>query len=120
MGKFIWGLIIGVALGLFVGMNIGQGKPIFSNPFAEQPVAEEIGKAARRVMESAQDAAAQKAPELKQRAGEIVREAVDSMRETTDKAMEKTREAVREVTSGANATEASDAPAAGSNGTTGQ
>ncbi len=31
--KYITGAIIGVALGLWLGVNIGKGQPLYANPF---------------------------------------------------------------------------------------
>jgi len=38
----ILGLIIGVLIGLWFGVNIGKDNPIFSNPFKERSVTEKI------------------------------------------------------------------------------
>jgi len=36
------GLVIGIVLGLWFGVNIGKDKPIFSNPFAERSVTDKL------------------------------------------------------------------------------
>lgn len=32
----LFGIVIGSALGMWVGFNMGKGKPAFSNPFVEE------------------------------------------------------------------------------------
>lgn len=34
------GLLIGVLIGMLLGINIGKGRPLLSNPFADEPVTE--------------------------------------------------------------------------------
>lgn len=44
--KYAIGAIIGALIALPIGVNIGKGKPIFSNPFAERDLSAEVkGKA---------------------------------------------------------------------------
>lgn len=50
------GLIIGVLLGLWGGVNIGKGKPLYTNPFAEGPVSDKLKDAGRDVMRESGDA----------------------------------------------------------------
>lgn len=38
----IFGMIIGLALGLWFGVNIGKNKPLLSNPFEQQKLHEKI------------------------------------------------------------------------------
>ena len=40
--SLIIGIIIGVLLGLWFGVNIGQDRPIYSNPFADRSIKEKI------------------------------------------------------------------------------
>ena len=40
--SMIVGIIIGVLLGLWFGVNIGQNRPIYSNPFADRAIKEKI------------------------------------------------------------------------------
>lgn len=45
------GTVIGLLLGLWGGVNIGKGKPLYANPFAATTVSEQIkgaGKSALR------------------------------------------------------------------------
>jgi len=72
MKKFIWGLVIGLVAGLLGGINIGKGKDIFSNPFADKAISEQL-----------KDTASQ--------AGEKIKEGGADM-------IEKSREAIHEAT----------------------
>jgi hypothetical protein len=38
----IFGMIVGIPLGLWFGFNLGQDRPLFSNPFEEPSVKEKI------------------------------------------------------------------------------
>lgn len=52
----IFGVIIGLCLGLWFGVNIGKGKSVFSNPFAEVSLKDRIKKKGNEVMENTKDA----------------------------------------------------------------
>lgn len=53
--KMIKNLVIGAAIGLIVGLwfgvNIGKGKPLYSNPFAERSITKEIMKSSGDILE---------------------------------------------------------------------
>ena len=38
----LFGLVVGIAVGLWFGVNIGKGRSIFSNPFADRSVSQQI------------------------------------------------------------------------------
>ena len=38
----ITGLIVGIAIGMWFGVNVGKGKPILSNPFADENIPEKV------------------------------------------------------------------------------
>lgn len=38
----ITGIILGLAVGMWFGMNMGKGKPILSNPFADDNIPEKL------------------------------------------------------------------------------
>ncbi len=52
----IFGLIIGVGLGLWFGINIGNDRPIYANPFTEETVQEKIEDAGDAIMEKTGEA----------------------------------------------------------------
>jgi len=45
------GLVIGLLVGIGLGMNIGKGRPLLSNPFADDPVTERAKTAADKAKE---------------------------------------------------------------------
>lgn len=45
------GLVIGLLLGLWFGVNIGKGRPIYSNPFSEATVRERLKQTGETIME---------------------------------------------------------------------
>jgi hypothetical protein len=47
----IFGLVIGIPLGLWFGFNIGQDRPLFSNPFGEPTFQETIKKTGENLIE---------------------------------------------------------------------
>lgn len=51
----IW-LIIGVLLGMWFGVNIGRGKPIYSNPFEAATIKEKIKKTGEEALEKSGEA----------------------------------------------------------------
>jgi len=45
MKKLKWiliGLLVGLLVGLALGVNIGRNKPVLSNPFAQETLAEQV------------------------------------------------------------------------------
>jgi hypothetical protein len=48
---FIFGMVIGIALGLWFGFNLGQDRPLLSNPFAERAVKEKIKQTGDNLIE---------------------------------------------------------------------
>lgn len=52
----ILGVVIGLCVGLWFGINIGKGKSIYSNPFEEISLKERIKKKGNEVMEDTKDA----------------------------------------------------------------
>ena len=38
----ILGLLVGLLIGLWFGVNMGKGKPILSNPFAEENIQDKL------------------------------------------------------------------------------
>ena len=51
----IW-LIIGVLLGMWFGVNIGRGKPFYSNPFEAQTIKEKLKKTGEEALEKSGEA----------------------------------------------------------------
>jgi hypothetical protein len=47
----IFGLIIGIPLGLWFGFNMGKDRPVFSNPFEEATFQEKIKETGGTLME---------------------------------------------------------------------
>ena len=94
MKGFFWGLVIGAILAFMAGMNVGKGKPILSNPFAERPLMDQIKDTATRAAEEAKKSA-QKAGEEATRAA---KEAGQHVKESTDAAVDKARQAVHDAT----------------------
>ncbi len=52
----ILGVVIGIAIGLWTGVNIGKGKSVFSNPFEEISLQDRIKTKGNQVMKDAKDA----------------------------------------------------------------
>lgn len=40
--NILFGLLAGLLLGLWTGVNLGKEKPLFSNPFADRSVSEQV------------------------------------------------------------------------------
>ena len=52
----IFWLIIGVLLGMWFGVNIGRGKPFYSNPFEAETIQEKFKKAGEGALEKGGEA----------------------------------------------------------------
>ncbi|MDR9437551.1 MAG: hypothetical protein RI563_11765 [Thiohalophilus sp.] len=49
----LFGVIIGLAVGLWTGVNIGKGKPLLSNPFDEPTLKQRLKESTGEAMERA-------------------------------------------------------------------
>lgn len=55
--KYLIGLIIGLLLGLWGGVNIGKGQPLWANPFADVDLSQKAKDAATDVWKDAKEKA---------------------------------------------------------------
>ena len=74
--SFALGLLVGGLVGLWFGMNIGKDQPLLSNPFAEVPLAQKAGRAARDAVEGAKTGI-EKAGDAARSAGEAASEELE-------------------------------------------
>ena len=58
--KYIMGGIIGLLVGLWMGVNIGAERPLWSNPFAEKDLSQKAKEAASGAWKGAKKAARDK------------------------------------------------------------
>ena len=49
----LFGVIIGLAVGLWFGVNIGKGKPFYTNPFEDRPLSERLKQGTGEAVEKA-------------------------------------------------------------------
>ena len=66
----ISGLIIGLLIGLWFGVNIGKDKLIFSNPFSEDTIQQQIKKSGEKLIEKSGDALEKSGKALKEKVKE--------------------------------------------------
>lgn len=45
------GLVVGLLVGLWFGVNVGKGRPIYSNPFTEVSVQQRLKRTGESIME---------------------------------------------------------------------
>ena len=50
------GIVIGLLLGLWFGVNLGRDKPLFSNPFTEPTVKEKLKQTGETLIEKSGEA----------------------------------------------------------------
>lgn len=55
MKKLFYFIIIVLFIGIWLGMNFANNQPFFSNPFADEEVAEKAKEKAKEVKRKAQD-----------------------------------------------------------------
>jgi hypothetical protein len=58
--KYLFGAVVGLLIGLWFGVNIGENRPIWSNPFAEKNLTAKAKDVAIDVMKDAKKAARDK------------------------------------------------------------
>ena len=61
--KYLIGAVVGLLIGLWFGVNIGEGRPIWSNPFEEKNLKEKAKGVATDVIKDAKKAAIKKLEE---------------------------------------------------------
>jgi hypothetical protein len=61
--KYLIGAVLGLLIGLWFGVNIGEDRPIWSNPFAKKNLAEKAKDVATDVIKDAKKAAIKKLEE---------------------------------------------------------
>lgn len=47
----VTGAVIGLFVGLWFGVNIGKGRPLYANPFADRSITKEIMKSSGNILE---------------------------------------------------------------------
>jgi len=52
----LFGLVIGLLIGLALGVNIGRDKPLLSNPFAKESLADRIKRLSGETLEQGGEA----------------------------------------------------------------
>lgn len=68
MKAWVFGLIIGTLLGLWGGINIGKGRPLYANPFSDQSVSGTLQDAGREVIRESGEALEKTGEALKNKA----------------------------------------------------
>ena len=63
----IFGLLAGVVIGLWFGVNIGKDRAIFSNPFADDTIQEKIKQSGEKLIEKSGEALEQGGKALKEK-----------------------------------------------------
>ncbi len=61
------GLVIGIIIGLWFGINIGKGKPFYSNPFSKKKIERAIIRSGETVIEKSGDALEKTGKALKEK-----------------------------------------------------
>lgn len=65
---WLFGLIIGLLLGLWGGVNIGKGRPLYANPFAQTPLPDRLRDVGRDAVRESGDALQKAGEALKSKA----------------------------------------------------
>lgn len=58
--KYLIGAVVGLLIGLWFGVNIGEDRPVWANPFAKKNLAEKAKDVATDVIKDAKKAAIKK------------------------------------------------------------
>jgi hypothetical protein len=54
--QLILGVVVGLLLGLWFGVNIGKDKPVLSNPFAERTVQDRVKRTGGEILQKSAEA----------------------------------------------------------------
>ena len=63
-----FGLVVGLALGVWFGVNIGKDRPLLSNPFGEPTVEEKVKQAGDELMKKGGEALEKSGKALQEKA----------------------------------------------------
>jgi hypothetical protein len=61
--KYLIGAVVGLLVGLWFGVNIGEGRPVWANPFAKKDLVEKAKDVASEAVKDAKKAAIKKLEE---------------------------------------------------------
>lgn len=65
---FVSGIVIGGLVGLWFGVNIGKGQPVYANPLTQTPVSTKLQNAGRQAVNESGEALEKAGQKLKQKA----------------------------------------------------
>ncbi len=68
--NLVIGIILGLAVGLWFGVNLGKDKPLFANPFVEVPLKEKLKQTGGSLLDKGGDALEKGGQALKRTLGE--------------------------------------------------
>ncbi|ALC15424.1 hypothetical protein DSOUD_0636 [Desulfuromonas soudanensis] len=67
---FLVGLILGLAVGLWFGVNLGRDEPLLSNPFSEKSLQKQLQKTGGEMLEKSGQALEESGKALKEKFSE--------------------------------------------------
>jgi hypothetical protein len=67
---WLTGLVIGLLLGLWGGINIGKEQPLYANPFTSKSVPDTVRKASKNLLRESGKALEKGGEALKEKAGD--------------------------------------------------
>lgn len=68
--NLVLGVLVGLAVGLWCGVNLGKGRPLWANPFANDSVQQQIKRTGSNLLEKGSDALEKGSQALKRKLGE--------------------------------------------------
>jgi hypothetical protein len=81
MKRILIGMILGALIAFPLGVNVGKKKPLFSNPFAEKAISEQVRDTAERVMEDTSDKVKKTADQVLEDARQAIHRATEPEQE---------------------------------------
>lgn len=84
--------VLGFGLGGWLGMNLGQGNDLFSNPFASKTVVDNAKASGSKVLQQSKETVQEKAPQLLEKGKEVLQDGKDVLKDGAGVVKEKVQE----------------------------
>ena len=68
--NLVFGILLGLTAGLWMGGNLGKEKPLFANPFVKVPLQEQLKKTGGELLDKGGEALEKGGQALKRKLGE--------------------------------------------------
>ena len=84
--------VLGFGLGGWLGMHLGQGNELFSNPFASKAMVDNAKASGSKVLQQGKETVQEKAPQLLEKGKEVLQDGKEVLQDGAGVVKEKVQE----------------------------